>query len=134
MQTRFNARTMRPPPRPRSKLISLAVLAFTCTLAAAPLAAETAAAGSADNPAARLDPSVMRQWSRSCALCHVDGTGGAPRIGRADEWQPRLAKGRDVLFEHTVEGFNSMPPLGYCMSCEAKDFRALIDFMAGAGQ
>jgi len=24
-----------------------------------------------------------------------------------------------------------MPPLGYCMSCEAADFRVMIDFMAG---
>jgi cytochrome c5 len=74
----------------------------------------------------------MRKWSRSCALCHVDGNAGAPRVGRADEWQPRLAQGADVLLDHTINGFNKMPPLGYCMSCEAADFRALIDFMAGA--
>ncbi len=24
-----------------------------------------------------------------------------------------------------------MPPLGYCMSCEAADFRVMIDYMAG---
>lgn len=77
-------------------------------------------------------PEVMRKWSRSCALCHVDGNAGAPRVGNAEEWQPRLAQGPDVLFDHTINGFNKMPPLGYCMSCEAADFQALIDFMAGA--
>jgi cytochrome c5 len=50
----------------------------------------------------------MQMWSRSCALCHVDGNAGAP---------------------HTVEGLNSMPPLGYCMACERDDFLAMIDFM-----
>ena len=73
--------------------------------------------------------STAELWSRSCALCHVDGTASAPRIGNAQEWQPRLAKGRDVLLTHTLEGFGKMPPLGYCMACEHDDFVALIDFM-----
>jgi cytochrome c5 len=77
------------------------------------------------------DPAeVMRLWSRSCALCHVNGEGGAPRLGSIGEWQPRLAKGRDVLLAHTIEGFNNMPPLGYCMSCSRDDFERLITFMA----
>ena len=80
--------------------------------------------------AADLPPEVMARWSRSCALCHVTGEGGAPRIGNAEEWGPRLATGRDLLLQHTIEGFNNMPPLGYCMSCEQTDFVALIDFMA----
>lgn len=104
-------------------------LAAVLLVAATPAASAAAPAGA--DAAARPDPAVMRQWSRSCALCHVDGNAGAPRIGHPEEWQPRLAKGRDVLFEHTVNGFNKMPPLGYCMSCEGADFRALIDFMVG---
>tara|TARA_B110000977_G_C10836595_1_gene400241 strand:+ start:115 stop:477 length:363 start_codon:yes stop_codon:yes gene_type:complete len=71
----------------------------------------------------------MRLWSSSCALCHVTGQGGAPRIGNQDEWSPRTAQGIDVLLEHTLNGYNNMPPLGYCMACEASDFVALIEFM-----
>ena len=63
------------------------------------------------------DTRTMQMWSRSCALCHVDGNAGAPRMGRAEEWLPRLAQGRETLLKHTVEGLNSMPPLGYCMAC-----------------
>ena len=77
---------------------------------------------------------VMDKWTRSCALCHVNGEGGAPRVGVVEEWQPRLAQGREVLLTHTIEGFNSMPPLGYCMACERDDFDALIDFMAEGAQ
>lgn len=77
---------------------------------------------------------VMDKWARSCALCHINGEGGAPRMGVVEEWQPRLAQGKDVLLAHTIEGFNSMPPLGYCMACERDDFVALIDFMAGGAQ
>lgn len=90
---------------------------------AQPMPASTAA------PALAAD--VMQKWSRSCVLCHVDGNGGAPRLGNAEEWRPRVARGKDVLLQHTLEGFNNMPPLGYCMSCERDDFIALIDFMSG---
>ncbi len=75
------------------------------------------------------DERVMRMWSQSCALCHVDGKGGAPHVGNVDEWLPRLAQGEEVLLTHTLEGLNNMPPLGYCMACEREDFLAMINFM-----
>ena len=98
-----------------------------------------AAAGCAEPPppedAAVVTPGVpqanLAQWARSCALCHVRGEGGAPPAGDADAWAPRLAKGQDTLLRHTIEGFNNMPPLGYCMDCSREDFRRLIRFMAG---
>ena len=71
----------------------------------------------------------MALWARSCALCHVDGNAGAPVVGNAQQWLPRLAQGRQTLLQHTVEGLNSMPPLGYWMACEEADFLAMIDFM-----
>jgi len=76
-------------------------------------------------------PAVAAQWAASCGLCHATGVGGAPRIGMTEEWQPRLAQGREQLLRHTIDGYKDMPPLGYCMSCEREDFVALIDFMAG---
>lgn len=83
---------------------------------------------------AKWTPAVQAKWSRSCALCHVAGQGGAPRIGHKDDWSSRLAKGKAVLLKHTLEGFNKMPPLGYCMSCETGDFAAMIDIMSGEGK
>ena len=74
---------------------------------------------------------AMQKWARSCALCHISGVGGAPRVGVAEEWSTRLAQGKQLLMKHTIEGLNNMPPLGYCMSCEAEDFSVLIDFMSG---
>jgi cytochrome c5 len=120
--------------RYRSLQIGVALLALSVAPVGALLAADAASGAAAAEPTGQPDRDVMRKWSRSCALCHVDGNGGAPRIGRTEDWQPRVAQGREVLFEHTVNGFNNMPPLGYCMSCGAEDFRALIDFMAGAPQ
>jgi cytochrome c5 len=95
-----------------------------------------AAAGEDEGPGAvaaesRPGDDVMRKWTQSCALCHVTGNGGAPRVGDTEEWRLRLAQGRQALLTHTVEGFNNMPPLGYCMACERDDLLAMIDFMAG---
>lgn len=81
-----------------------------------------------------VNPSVseaaMAKWSRSCVLCHVNGEGGAPRIGHPEEWVGRVEQGAALLLTHTIEGYNRMPPLGYCMDCEAEDFEALIRLMA----
>ena len=71
----------------------------------------------------------MRMWARSCALCHVDGNAGAPRVGNREEWLERIAQGRETMLQHTVDGLRDMPPLGYCMACERDDFLAMIDFM-----
>lgn len=72
---------------------------------------------------------VMQMWSRSCALCHLDGNGGAPVVGDAAAWKPRLNQGEATLLQHTIEGYNNMPPLGYCMACERSDLVAMIDLM-----
>ena len=77
-------------------------------------------------------PEVMSKWSRSCALCHITGEAGAPVVGDTDDWQRRLAKGERQLIQNILYGINSMPPLGYCMSCEVSDFRAMVAYMAGA--
>jgi cytochrome c5 len=73
-----------------------------------------------------------QRWARTCALCHVGGQGGAPVAGDQAAWSARLAQGDDVVLEHTIQGFNNMPPLGYCMDCERDDLRAYIRFMAGS--
>lgn len=72
-----------------------------------------------------------QRWARTCALCHVGGQGGAPVVGDQAAWSARLAQGEDVALEHTIQGFENMPPLGYCMDCERDDLRAYIRFMAG---
>lgn len=79
-------------------------------------------------------PEVLAKWSRSCALCHVNGEANAPLSGDTQRWQGILSQGEEQVMAHVLEGYNSMPPLGYCMSCETDDFRAMIGFMAGITQ
>ena len=53
-------------------------------------------------------------------------------LNDVDAWRDRVAAGEAQLLQHTLEGLNAMPPLGYCMDCTEADFRALIRFMIPA--
>ena len=55
-----------------------------------------------------------------------------PKTGVAAEWEPRMAKGMDVLVESVDKGMGAMPPKGMCFDCSADDFKALIEYMATA--
>lgn len=80
-----------------------------------------------------INEKVLGKWNRSCALCHINGEAGAPIIGDTNSWSERTLKGEDALIRSVLEGLNSMPPLGYCMSCELEDFKSMVNFMVGSG-
>lgn len=68
-------------------------------------------------------------YNQACAACHTSGVLNAPRINNADDWEERLAKGMDVLLEHSINGFNAMPPRGTCMNCSDDEILAAIEYM-----
>jgi cytochrome c5 len=43
-----------------------------------------------------------------CGKCHSTGANGAPRIGDADAWGPRAARGLGSLTESAVKGVRNM--------------------------
>jgi cytochrome c5 len=47
-----------------------------------------------------------------CAKCHATGANGAPRIGDADAWGPRAARGLGSLTESAVKGVRNLRPHG----------------------
>lgn len=51
-------------------------------------------------------------FKAQCTNCHTAGMLGAPKLGDAGAWGPRIAKGEALLLEHALKGFNSMPPQG----------------------
>jgi cytochrome c5 len=72
-----------------------------------------AASGAAAAPALTNGAEV---YESVCKTCHGPGLAGAPKAGDAAAWQPRIAKGKAVLYQHSVEGFTGstgfMPPKG----------------------
>ena len=81
--------------------------------------AKVAVAGH-DNTALKIEPTTTASaagagpapvktgtdlFEQACKACHGPGIGGAPKAGDRAAWQPRVAKGKDVLYDHALHGF-----------------------------
>lgn len=64
-----------------------------------------------------------------CATCHATGAAGAPKLGDAGAWAPRVSKGLDVLYTNAIAGFNGMPAKGLCFDCSDDEIKAAVDHM-----
>ena len=75
----------------------------------------------------------MAVFNTTCTVCHWPGVGGAPRIGDRDAWAPRIARGRDLLYEHALRGYEGasgfMPARGGNWSLTDEQVRAAVDFI-----
>jgi cytochrome c5 len=73
-------------------------------------------------------------YNKSCKMCHVTNMMGAPKTGDAQAWKPLIAKGRDVLYDHAINGFSDkgkMPPRGGDSSLTDDEVKAAVDYMLG---
>ena len=69
-------------------------------------------------------------YENFCFSCHAVGLSGAPKLGDAEAWAPRIAKGADLLLKTTIEGIPpAMPQRGLCMDCTDEELAAAIDYM-----
>lgn len=69
-------------------------------------------------------------YNQFCFACHAAGVSGAPKLGESADWEPRLAKGMDALWDSTLNGVApAMPAKGTCMSCSDDELRAALDYM-----
>ncbi len=69
-------------------------------------------------------------YSQFCFACHATGVAGAPVLGNAGEWAPRLAKGDDVIWVSVTKGLNAMPAMGTCMNCSDEELKAAVAYMS----
>jgi cytochrome c5 len=76
-------------------------------------------------------PSSVSQaiYESRCAACHDTGAAGAPKLGDAAAWKPRMAKTPAVLLQHVIEGYNLMPPKGGCFECSDTDLSLAMEYM-----
>ena len=88
----------------------------------------------AAGPAADLGGEEV--FKQTCQACHGAGIAGAPKIGDAAAWGPRIAKGADTLHKHAIEGFQGqagfMPPKGGATSLSDKSIMNAVDYMISA--
>lgn len=69
-------------------------------------------------------------YESHCDVCHGTGAAGAPRIGDVNAWQARLTQGINVLIQHAINGYNSMPPKGGCNTCSDDEIKAAVQYLA----
>ena len=93
---------------------------------AAPPAA-TVAKGPA--PSAEVLAKGETIYTATCQACHGAGVLGAPKIGDKALWEPRIAKGMDVLYASSINGIKMMPARGGNAALKDDEMKAAVDYM-----
>ncbi|HVE49933.1 MAG TPA: c-type cytochrome [Casimicrobiaceae bacterium] len=77
-------------------------------------------------------------YDGGCNACHTPGIAGAPKLGDKANWTPRIAQGVNVLYEHSIKGYQGkagvMPPKGGNASLSDADVKAAVDYMTAAAK
>jgi cytochrome c5 len=95
--------------------------------------AVVASADPAAPPAAKLTGEQV--YNVACFACHGGGIGGAPKVGDAGQWGPRVAQGKATLNKHALEGFQGkagfMPPKGGRVDLSDDEILDAVNYMVG---
>lgn len=67
-----------------------------------------------------------------CTTCHAAGLLGAPKLGDATAWSPRIKTGYDALLNSALKGKNSMTPQSGGAFSDHEVGRAVV-YLANAG-
>lgn len=68
-------------------------------------------------------------WETTCSSCHQTGLAGAPIIGDAKAWGKRLARGKESLYGHAINGWGDMPARGGNPALSDADVKLAVDYM-----
>jgi cytochrome c5 len=86
------------------------------------------AAPKGDAAAADVPTSGEAAYTKVCSACHGAGVNGAPKIGDHAAWGPRIAQGKEVLYQHAIAGKGNMPAKGGTTWPDAT-IRMTVDYM-----
>jgi len=78
---------------------------------------------------APIGPTGKPLYDSACAVCHIAGVAGAPRLEDQAAWAPRLERGLDALVESVVKGKGAMPPMGGAAQATQEQIRAAVQYM-----
>lgn len=82
-------------------------------------------------PAAAATPT--ENYVTYCALCHLPGIHGAPKVGDREDWARRVRPGLNMVYRNAVEGMpnTAMLALGGA-PLSAAEVKAIADYMVAA--
>ena len=99
----------------------------------APIAAAPAAPAPAGAQAA-AGGNGKATYESICSACHGTGVAGAPKFGDKAAWAPRIAQGKDALYNSALHGKNAMPAKGGNPALADDAVKAAVDYMAAAAK
>lgn len=73
-------------------------------------------------------------WEANCAVCHKTGLAGAPMFGNAKAWSKRIARGKESLYQHALEGWGDMPARGGNAALTDEEVKQAVDYMVANSQ
>jgi cytochrome c5 len=73
-------------------------------------------------------------YGSACIACHGTGAAGAPKLGVAADWAPRIAQGEETLVSHALNGIRGMPPKGTCMTCSDEEIKLAVEYMVAGSK
>jgi cytochrome c5 len=101
-------------------------------------AIEAPATQPAAEPVAAAPSPGEKTYQGTCVMCHGTPAVGAPVLGNKDDWAPRIAQGKDVLYKHALDGFTgekgAMPAHGGNPSLDETAIKAAVDYMVSKAQ
>ena len=68
-------------------------------------------------------------YQASCSACHATGAAGAPKLGDAAAWAPRVSSGIASLHNSALKGKGAMPAKGGNAGLADTDVKAAVEFM-----
>jgi len=86
------------------------------------------AAAAAEAPGLDLEKGKS-VYDTACFACHATGAAGAPKLGDAALWAPRLEKGIETLNHNVLNGIGAMPPKGGRVDLSDADVLAAAAWM-----
>lgn len=77
-------------------------------------------------------------YSEKCMACHATGAAGAPRLGDAANWEPRIQQGAETLADHAIKGYRGsqgyMPAKGGFNELSDVEVKAAVAYMVSQSQ
>ncbi len=74
-------------------------------------------------------------YEKVCVACHSAGIAGAPKLGNAQDWAPRIKAGIDSLYQSALKGkAPAMPAKGGATDTADDDIKAAVDYMVAAAK
>lgn len=99
--------------------------------------ADAAAAPAVVEPVAE-ELTGAQVYNNACGACHTNGIGGAPKLGSASAWEPRVAQGMEILRSHAINGYQGnagyMPAKGGNLGLSDEEVYRAIDYILAESQ